>query len=170
MIGYDLPAGNTAKKQSPKKNLVKSKDSQYQYQTLCKNSKFHAELSDNSSTLRISRKQGQPAYIKIDDIIAALLWLIPHWGTVEFFPLDNDAAKVRKGTGKNGIGTALFKVTGNTFNAPDASSLVSLLYQIEVLEWDQKPHSSNYRIILMPTREYLVELFKNEFDGKSDES
>ena len=169
MIGYDLPAENTAKKQSPKKNLLKSKDTQYQYQTLCKDSKFNAELSDNNSTLSISRKQGKPANIKIDDIIAALLWLIPHWGTVEFFALDNVADKVRKGSGKKGLGTALFEVTGETFNSPDASSLVSLLYKIEVLEWDQKRHSSNYRINIIPTREYLVELFKNEFDGKSDE-
>lgn len=169
MIGYDLPAANTAKKQSPKKNVVQSKDSQYQYQTLCKNSRFNAELCDNKFTLRISREKGKTANIKIDDIIAALLWLIKLWGTIEFFPLDNDAVKVRNGSGKDGIGTALFKVTGNTFNAPDASSLVSLLYQIEVLEWDQNPNSSNYRIKIMPTREHLVELFKNEFDGKSDE-
>jgi hypothetical protein len=170
MIGYDLPPNITTKKQSPKMASLKSTDTQYQYQTLCRGSKFNAELADNSSILRISRNKGKPAEIKIDVIIAALLWLIPHWGTVEFFSLDNVADKVRKGSGKNGLGTALLEVTGKKFNSPDASSLVSLLYQIEVLEWDQKPHFSNYRINIMPTREYLVELFKNEFDGKSDES
>jgi hypothetical protein len=170
MIGYDLPTNLTTAKQSSKKSSINSINTQYQYQTLCKGSKFNAELSDSSSTLRISSKKGKPANIKIDDIIGALLWLIPHWGTVEFFPLDNDAAKVRKGSGKNGLGTALFKVIGKTFNPPDASSLAAILYNLEVLECDQSRRSSNFRIKIMPTRESLVESLKNEFDGKSDES
>jgi len=169
MIGYDLPADRMTKKQLPKKNPLKSKDTQYQYQTLCKDCIFNADLSKVGSSLLITRSK-QTAEIKIDDIIAALLWLIKLWGTVDFFPLDNDAVKVRNGSGKDGLGTALFKAIGKTFNSPDASSLASLLYQIEVLEWDQKRHTSNYRIKIMPTKEHLIELFKNEFDGKSDES
>jgi hypothetical protein len=170
MIGYDLPAENTAKKQSPKKNLLNSKATTYQYQTLCKDCKFHAELSDDSSTLRISRQKGRPAKVKINEIISALHWLTEIWGTIEFFPLDNDAVKVRKGRGKNGFGTAMFKAIGKKFNSPDASSLVSLLFKIEVLEWDQNRRPSNFRINIMPSREQLIVLLKNEFDGKYDEA
>lgn len=170
MIGYDLPSKLTITKHLPQKDSIKSKDTQYQYQTLSKDSKFNAELSHNNSTLRICRKKGKPANIKIDDIIAALHWLIPHWGTVDFFPLDNDAGKVRKGSGKNGLGTALIEVTDKTFNPPDASSLAAILSNLEVLEWDQNRRPSNFRINIMPTRESLIESLKNEFDGKSDES
>ena len=169
MIGYDLPANNMAKKQPPKKILVKSYAAEYQYQTLCKDSKFNAELSNDGSTLNIKRIR-QNTNIKIDDIIAALLWLIPLWGTVEFFPLDNNAAEVRKGAGKNGLGTALFQVIGKKFNPPDASSLAALLYNLEVLEWDQNRRFSKFRINIIPTKEYLIESLKNHFDGKSDES
>ena len=150
--------------------MTSMKSKATQYQTLCRKGKFNAELSKDNSSLLIKKSNGQSANIKIDDIIAALLWLIKLWGTVEFFPLDNDAVKVRNGSGKDGLGTALFKAIGKKFNSPDASSLASLLSQIEVLECDKKRHSSNYRIKIMPIKEHLIELFKNEFDGKSDES
>jgi hypothetical protein len=169
MIGYDLPPNITTKKQLPKMASLKSTDTQYQYQTLCRDSKFNAELADNSSILRISRNKGKPADIKIDVIIAALLWLVEIWGTVDFFPLDNSASEVRKGSGKNGLGTALFKAC-TTFNPPDASSIAALLYNLEVLEWDQNCNPSNFRISIMPTKKYLTESLKNQFDGKSDES
>ena len=146
MIGYDLSANLTPKNQLPKKISVKSKGDECQYQTLCQKSEFNAGFSLDSSSLLISKRKGKTANIKIDDIIAALLWLLKKWGTVEFFPLDNSATEVRKGSGKNGLGTALFEVTSKTFNPPDASSVATLLYNLGVLDWDQNRRFSKFII------------------------
>ena len=150
--------------------MTSMKSKATQYQTLCRKGKFNAELSKDNSSLLIKKNNGQSANIKIDDIIAALLWLVKFWGTVDFFPLDNSATQVPKGSGKNGLGTALFEVTKTNFNPPDASSVAALLYNSEILEWDQNCNPSNFRISIMPTKKHLTELLNIQFYGKPDQS
>jgi hypothetical protein len=162
MVGYDLPTAIKEKELSKKPPA-----DVWSYKTLCRARQFNVALA--GSDLKIIKSSGSTATIKIAHIIKALLWLIERCGTVEYFPLDNNAPEVRRGSEKNGLGSAFFSITDGAFNPPDASCIAALLYNLRILEWNQNCRSSEFRIETMPTYEHLVDLLVAEFSGRSND-
>lgn len=168
MIGYDLPKNEGENAQQPNVEQFNiNGQTTYPYSTLGRNCKFNATL-DNPKIQFDKAAEGN-FEIDLAVIQKALLWLAERHGTVEFFPLDV-SAELPNGKAENGLGTAIYEVSTERFNPPDGSCIASLLTKIGVLEWNGARRGAKFRIKLIPTLDYLVELLEMEFSGGLDDS
>jgi hypothetical protein len=168
MIGYDLPKneGENAQQTNLEQFKINSQTT-YPYSTLGRNCEFNATLDKYS--IQFEKAVGSKFEIDLAVIQKALLWLAERYGNIEFFPLDV-SAELPYNNSENGLGTAINEVSTERFNPPDGSCIASLLTKIGVLEWNGARRGAKFRIKLIPTLDYLVELLEMEFSGGLDDS
>jgi hypothetical protein len=168
MIGYDLPKDeNENGQQINDRQHNINEQPIYSYSTLGRNCEFNARL--DNSTIQFEKAAQGGFEIDLAVIQKALLWLVERYGTIEFFPLDV-SAELPYNNAENGLGTAIYEVSTERFNPPDGSCIASLLTKIGVLEWNGARRGAKFRIKLIPTLDYLVELLEMEFFGGLDDS
>jgi hypothetical protein len=168
MIGYDLPKSEGENDQQPNVEQYNITGQQvYPYSTLGRNCEFNAKLGN--STIQFEKATEGKFEIDLAVIQKALLWLAERYGTIKFFPLDV-SAELPNDNAENGIGTAIYTVSTEKFNPPDGSCIASLLTKIGVLEWNGLKRDATFRVKLIPTVDYLVELLGREFSGGLDDS
>ena len=168
MIGYDLPKDEDENGQqiNDRQHNINEQPI-YPYSTLGRNCEFNARL--DNSTIQFEKAAQGGFEIDLAVIQKALLWLVERYGTIEFFPLDV-SAELPYNNAENGLGTAIYEVSTERFNPPDGSCIASLLTKIGVLEWNGARRGAKFRIKLVPTLDYLVELLEMEFSGGLDDS